>query len=106
MEYPKEGIIEFNTITNTTVVISSTTSTVALATNARRVYARFTNRGGRLIYLGLGVDASKTGGLILARDEIWETTQNGLYRGAINAISNTAYTAQNLRVFEGYTDES
>ncbi len=104
MEYPKEGLSEYNTVTTTGITISSTVSTQLFAANARRVYARITNKGVPGIYIGLGVAASTSSGFRLNRNETWETTRNGLFRGAINAISNTASDPVVLAL-EGYTDE-
>lgn len=103
MEYPTTGITEFNTINETSVSVSSTSSTSVLAARNTRVFTRLTNKGLYAIFLGLGTTATKTRGIRLGKDETYEFNREKIWRGAINAISNTAQGAQALVISEGYT---
>jgi len=102
MEYPTAGTYEYTAINATAMTISSTVSTEVFAANAERVGVRIINNGPYLAYLGIGEDASKTKGIKLIRDASWEMTREKLFRGTINAISNTASAAKGLVVRDEY----
>ena len=101
MDYPTTGGTEYNTINETGVRFSTTTSTQVLAARSTRVYCRITNEGA-LAYVSLGLTADKTRGIRIGNNETWETDRDNIWRGAINGISNTA-TNSKIIVSEGYT---
>ena len=101
MDYPTTGTTEYNTINETGVRLSATTSTGILSARATRLYCRITNEGA-WAYVSLGGVASKLRGIRLGNYETWVSDRDNIWRGAINGISNTA-TSSKIIISEGYT---
>ncbi len=103
MDYPKDKITEFNTVSETGVHVSSTTGgTQVLASNSARVYARLKNVGTYRMVISNGKTPDKSRGILLERDEVYEMKPDTLWRGAVKAISNTVGANQTMMVEEGY----
>jgi len=102
MAYPTEGTTEYTSINSTAMTLSGTTSEQIFAANAERTNMRITNNGPYLIFLGLGLAASKTKGIKLVRDATWEMDTTNIFRGIVNGISNTVSAAQDVTVQDGY----
>jgi len=81
------------------VVAAGPASTTALAANAQRKYAIFTNDSGNAdIYLGLGVVATANGGILLQAGSSYEIFSHSMFYGAVNFIGTVGET---LLVVEG-----
>lgn len=87
------------TCTNTSVTVSSTTSTAILAQNGARAYARITNDGAAPVYFSRGgTAATSTGGTIPAGSYLELSENNEPYWGAINGIASSS--ANTVKVIE------
>ena len=92
------------TIAHTAPSISNASSTLALAANASRKWAKFINDGANIIYLNLGGTATANNGIRLAASggefTIRADEAGGkIFQGVVNGIALTAATT--LLVSEG-----
>jgi len=72
-----------------TVAIITTTSSIVLATDTNRKYARFQNDSDTTIYLAHGTTATVNKGIRLnANGGEYEINLNNRYTGAISAVSS------------------
>jgi hypothetical protein len=81
--------------------VSTTTSSVILATSTSRTYAVIVNDGTLPVYLALrnGAPATHQSGIRLSAGEAYEIRDVNLYAGAVSAIaSTTGVTATNTQV--------
>lgn len=83
--------------TNAKVAVQTTTTAVLVA-NARRKYARITNTGSNVVFLGLGTAGVADIGVQLPANGTFEIGGDNLYVGAINGIAITG--ASNVAVLE------
>ena len=105
VDYPTQGVPEFNTINETSVTLSSTSSTAVLSAKGNRLWLRLYNAdlsGSSQAFIALGTTAAKTRGMRLARGGELILKGDGIWKGAINAIANTANANNKIFVSEGY----
>lgn len=81
------------------LVTVTTASTVLLIANAARRYALFVNNSSQSIYLQYGVPAVWKQGWVLRPNAMWEINVEGLFTGAVNAITDTGSVS--IDVIEG-----
>lgn len=98
-----DAAIETNIMTRVTSAsstVSTSGSTVVLATSTSRSYARITNDSAtNKVYLSFGSAAAQGKGLALPPNTSWEMTDANLFYGAIYAVASTSAT--NVSTIEG-----
>lgn len=87
------------TCTNTSVVVSSTTSTAILAQKGSRTYARITNDGAAPVYFSRGgTAATSTGGTIPANSFLEFEDDVHPYWGSVTGIASS--TSNTVKVID------
>lgn len=77
-------------VTNSSVDVSASTSTLVLASNVGRVYAAIVNNSANSIWISLGAAAVANKGILLnANGGSYEINPNNMYVGNIYAIASS-----------------